>query len=193
MDEIVKNKKIIRQKLLKIRDNLGVEQVKEHSERLCEHLLGNEELQRCKTVFCYLSNGSEIDLMPFIAKSWLNGVNIVVPVCSGRPYGVMDAAEYTPQTELVSASFGIREPQQHNVVSPEQIDTVLLPAVAFTRDGVRLGYGGGYYDRFLPQLRDDVLLIGIAHKVQITDELPKDEYDVPVGIIYTEDGAIKCK
>jgi len=90
--------------------------------------------------------------------------------------------------ELVVGAYGIREPvlREENVIAPEQIDVVLLPGVAFNRTGGRLGYGGGYYDRFLPQLRADCVKVALAYELQVVDELPVEEHDVWYDVLITE-------
>ena len=84
--------------------------------------------------------------------------------------------------------FGIREPKPQ-VGTPQaiaDIDAILVPAVAFDRRGYRVGYGGGYYDRFLPELRGRAVRVGLAFACQLVDSVPAGAHDVPVDFIVTE-------
>lgn len=76
-------------------------------------------------------------------------------------------------------------------IDPNEIDLIITPGVAFKKDGYRVGYGGGYYDRFLSKI-PNTQTIAIAFSLQIVDELPIDNYDIPVDYIYTEKNIITC-
>lgn len=100
--------------------------------------------------------------------------------------------------ELTAGPYGIREPDMHvqlaaghlnalpDALSVQELDVVIVPGVAFDRKGGRLGYGGGYYDRFLPQLRPNALKIGIAYQLQMVEQLPMETHDIPLDLIVTE-------
>ncbi len=86
------------------------------------------------------------------------------------------------------SSFGIREPQDGSVLDPTAIDLVLVPALAFDGNGHRLGFGAGYYDRFLKTIRPDALRIGIGYEWQCVDALPVEPHDVPMHLLLTPTG-----
>jgi len=69
---------------------------------------------------------------------------------------------------------------------------VIVPGIAFDKKGYRIGYGHGYYDRFLKILKKDVKKIGLAFEIQVVDEIPEEEHDVPVDIVVTEKRVLKC-
>ena len=89
---------------------------------------------------------------------------------------------------LVIGAYGIREPKKDisNKINPKDIDIVIVPAVAFDRQCYRLGYGGGFYDRFIKTLRKDCITIGIAFDLQIFDSIPKAPHDAQLDYIITE-------
>jgi 5-formyltetrahydrofolate cyclo-ligase len=86
------------------------------------------------------------------------------------------------------SSFGALEPAAGEPVGPEEIDVVVVPGLAFDRRGHRVGYGGGFYDRFLGRLRPDALTVGICFSVQVVDEVPHGRGDRPVDLVVTEQG-----
>ncbi|MCX7658787.1 MAG: 5-formyltetrahydrofolate cyclo-ligase, partial [Oscillospiraceae bacterium] len=97
------------------------------------------------------------------------------------------------EAELAKGCYGILEPVKELArrVPPENLDMVIVPGVAFDLKKNRIGYGGGYYDRFLKKMRFNCLKVGIAFEFQIVPEIPASENDVPVDIIVTEKRIIK--
>lgn len=97
--------------------------------------------------------------------------------------------------ELKRSGMGILEPDPEKAVEcgPDAPDIILLPGLAFDRNGIRLGFGAGCYDRFLPGIRKDALLVALAYSFQVVDELPKDIYDIPCHCILTENSFIDLR
>lgn len=92
-----------------------------------------------------------------------------------------------PTNDLVAGSYGIPEPDESApAVTPAELDALLVPGVAFTRSGIRLGQGGGFYDRFIPKMRPDAPRIGLCHSWQVVDDLPAEPHDVRVTHVVTE-------
>jgi 5-formyltetrahydrofolate cyclo-ligase len=138
----------------------------------------------------YLSFGSEVDLDGLIRWGWRKGKRIVVPVC--RPENrALTACRIDGFDELETGHYGIRAPKEGLLrpVEGGKIDVILVPALAFDRRGYRIGYGGGYYDRFLPQALRAVK-IGLAFASQIIAKIPVDGHDLPVDMVVTEKGVI---
>ena len=82
--------------------------------------------------------------------------------------------------------MNILEPAEAEIVRPSDVAVWIVPGLAFTRDGKRLGYGGGWYDRFLASARKDALKIGVAHKFQILDNLPYEPHDILLNCVITD-------
>jgi 5-formyltetrahydrofolate cyclo-ligase len=180
----------IRKRLLGLRNALSKEEIAARSGGIVTRLMRMEEIRKASTVMVYLSFGSEVLTDDLIRWGWEEGKRIVVPLC--RPEGrVLTPCLIDGFAELEEGHYGIREPKADRlrVVPPGEIDAVLVPAVAFDRRGYRVGYGGGYYDRFLPTT-PQAAKIGAAFACQIVPEVPTDRYDVQVDRITTEDELI---
>jgi 5-formyltetrahydrofolate cyclo-ligase len=150
------------------------------SRAICQHLSGVIPVDA--VVMTYVAIRSEVELAPLVATRRA-GMTVLPRVEGDRLVAALS------DTELVVSSFGVPEPAGEPV-DLASIDVVCLPGLAFDRDGRRLGYGAGFYDRFLPLLRPDTLTIGVGFSVQLVDEVPVDSHDRLVDLIVTEEGVI---
>ena len=130
-------------------------------------------------VAVYLASPQEIDLSPFIRKMLETGVRVVAPRWNGETYELA-VLKGMDEAHLRKGPMGILEPIEAEIVSPKAVDVWLVPGLAFTRNGKRLGYGGGWYDRLLAEAPKDAWKIGIAHAFQVMDDLPSEPHDVPL-------------
>ena len=145
-----------------------------------------DEVPIGSTVMSYMAFGPELDLGEFHNVIVAAGGRLVVPRVNGR---IIEAVECRPGTPLVVSRFGIAEPVGEPI-DPLTIDVVLVPAVCFDRRGHRIGYGAGYYDRFLPLTRADCRHIGVAFARQLIDRVPEEPHDRPVGMLITNEEVI---
>ncbi len=166
-------KAVLRRELLSLRKSLP-------KATLCyDSLLSIPEFKAAKTVFCYVSAKGEVDttkLLSDIAKEKV----LTVPYCIDTR-GNMIAVRTNDVSDLVEGHFGIPEPKNPIEFPKKEIDFVIVPAIAFSKDGYRLGYGKGYYDRFLSDITPYKL--GVCKKELLLENLPHDEYDVRVDRI----------
>ena len=130
--------------------------------------------------------------MKLINEALLAGKRVALPVTDiNRQEIFMRAVGRYPE-DLVPGVFGIPEPREAcPAIAPEEIDLVLVPGVAYDINGYRLGYGRGYYDRFLPRLRPGALTVGLAYAFQIVPTVYPEAHDRPVRLIVTEEGIIQ--
>lgn len=114
----------------------------------------------------------------------------ILPRCEGNNLGLYAVRTWE---QLMTGTYGIPEPNPETTqqIFPQDLDLILLPGIAFTPDGIRLGQGGGFYDRLLKDLRPDTFRLGLAFSCQITDFLPSELHDEHVHAILTEDGMIR--
>ena len=142
-------------------------------------------LQKTKTVFCFLSLADEPDTMPLIRALLESGKRVCVPKCVDA-FGKMEAVVF--EEDIVSDVLGIRT-TKGVVVSPEEIDLVLVPGLAFDPKGNRLGRGKGYYDRFLAKKHS--LTCGICSAMRFISSVPTDAHDCAVDYVFTPYGLYK--
>ncbi len=129
-----------------------------------------------RVIFCYVSYGSEVGTRDLIREILKLGKTLVVPKCIDDK-GNMTGVEIKSEDDLKCGMYGISEPEGEEF-EKGKIDLAIVPGVAFDKEGYRLGYGKGYYDRYLKGLKAKT--IGICHKELLFDKLPRGEYDIPV-------------
>ena len=150
---------------------------------LTERLLQHSFYQEAKVIASYLSFPHEFQTQELIEQALKDGKKVLIP--KTYPKGRMDFVVYDPQ-QLVKTSFGLLEPQGDlEVVDASQIDLIHVPGLAFTTEGYRIGYGGGYYDRYLEQFSGHTL--STVYPCQIRDFIPEN-HDIPVQEVLIDEG-----
>ena len=134
----------------------------------------------------YLASPDEINIDPFIGYMLLAGVEVVAPRWNGATYELA-RIKGLDEKNLRRGPMGIREPADADIVEPKKVAAWIVPGLAFTRDGKRLGYGGGWYDRFLASAPNSDAKIGVAYSFQIVDDLPAEPHDIPLDDIVEGD------
>ena len=173
------DKSDLRKKAKEIRRGLDVETL---SSAICTLIARMKEFERSKNVLLFYPTGSELntlELCGYDKKFYLprvDGENLLV-------------CPYDCNVELKKNSFKILEPCSAPV-SPEIIDFAIIPCLMADRQHYRLGYGGGFYDRFLPTLRSDCVKISVVASSLVGDYLPFESFDLPVDYVVTEKGII---
>ena len=127
----------------------------------------------------YLASPDEINIDPFIEYMLRAGVEVVAPRWNGETYELAKL-KGLDEKNLRLGPMGIREPVDADVVEPKEVSAWIIPGLAFTRSGKRLGYGGGWYDRFLASAPKDAAKIGVAYSFQIVDDFPAEPHDIPL-------------
>jgi 5-formyltetrahydrofolate cyclo-ligase len=180
-------KRALRRHVRELRDALPWDDRAVRSRAVAHNVLNLPALKGATTVMAFSPFGSEVDTRPLMQGLLERKAQLVLPRVEGRS---IVAVAYRSGDPVRRASFGALEPAGGDVVAPQEIDVVLTPGLAFDRRGYRLGYGRGYYDRFLRRLRPDAVTIGIAFAVQIVDQVPRGRGDRPVDLVVTEDGVL---
>jgi len=184
-DDLKRRKRALRREVRARRDALPPEERERLGQAVARNLLTLPEVRQASTVMAFSSFGSEVDTRPIIEQLARDGRRVVLPRVEGRtivPVGYRSGDPVKP------SSFGALEPAGGDPVRPEEIDVVIVPGLAFDRRGHRVGYGGGFYDRFLGRLRPDALTVSICFSVQVVDEVPNGRGDRPVDLVVTEEG-----
>ncbi len=181
---IMVDKKELRRQLIEKRNGISQDIRKEKSRKITEKLLKNPALKKADTVFVYVSFGSEVDTHILIHELFRLGKRVGVPLCNTQSH-TMTVYEIKDFSQLKEGHYGILEPDEGlKEIPKDEIRLIIVPGVAFDKEGYRMGYGGGYYDRFLDDF--DGYTIGIAFSECIEDELPKGEFDRKVSEVIKE-------
>ncbi len=188
------NKIFLREQILEIRKNLNVQKVECFSDIIINSLISSELYKKASNIMSYVSFNNEVNTHKFIAKAIEDGKKISVPYINNKNK-VMLPCLIHDINELVPGYFGILSPDPNRLklIDEKSIDLVIVPGAVFDKNGYRIGYGGGYYDKFLPLLRKDTSTIGLAFSFQVIDKVPFEKYDIPVDFIITEKDFIECE
>jgi 5-formyltetrahydrofolate cyclo-ligase len=184
-DDLKRRKRALRREVRARRDALPPEERERLGQAVARNLLALPQVRRASTVMAFSSFGSEVDTGPIIEQLARDRRRVVLPRVEGRTIVPVGYRSGDPVKPL---SFGAVEPAGGDPVRPEEIDVVVVPGLAFDRRGHRVGYGGGFYDRFLGRLRPDALTVGICFSFQVVDEVPHGRGDRPVDLVVTEEG-----
>ncbi len=182
----MKCKSALRRAILAQRDAISAQEVRRRSEAVSSRLFGLPEFAEARVVMFFVSFGSELDTVPMIRQAVAEGKRAAAPRASPGTRELTPCEIRDVGADLAVGAHGIREPKLHcPEVRPEEIDVVLVPAAVWGEDGYRIGYGGGYYDRFLARL-PHARRIGLGLEVQVVPAVPHGEHDLPVEALVTE-------
>jgi 5-formyltetrahydrofolate cyclo-ligase len=190
--QVAHHKRALRERVLARRDRLPAAARRAHSARVFDHLLTLPELKTAAGIMCFVSFGSEVDTAPLVRWCLDQGKRVALPRIVGKRH--MEAFWVTdPAADLESGSYGIREPRAGlPQASPEAIDLIVVPGSAFDRSGDRMGYGGGFYDTYLPRLHPRTPRVAIAFELQLVDDVPEEGHDLGIDVLVTERGVLRC-
>ncbi|HIE30478.1 TPA: 5-formyltetrahydrofolate cyclo-ligase [Candidatus Poribacteria bacterium] len=186
-------KTILRKRARKRRNSLSEREIAAKSQKITDTLLQIIESNQFLVIMLYLDMNSEVRTIPLMHRLLDMGKTVLAPVMEP------DSGELSPcqiinhQADLVLSRYGMLQPnpQRCRVFVPEEIDLVTVPGIAFDARGYRIGYGGGYYDRFLKRCPQS-LWVGLAFEAQLIPDTQPEAWDVPVHRIVTERRIILC-
>lgn len=183
----------IRRKLIARRKAMSRDEVTALSGRIADQVRSLEEWRHAGEVLLYWPIMNEVDTRPLISDLWQRGARVLLPRCRPGQPGMMDLACVTCEEELAQGMFSIMEPTNACEVidiTAESFnpDLALIPGVSFDREGHRIGYGGGYYDRLLqgPKM-GRALKLGLCYERLFVKKLPRRDWDRPVNAVCTEE------
>ena len=156
---------------------------------IAQHVRKSAVWRAAGTVFAYVSVGCEVDTRALIEAALKEGKRVCAPRCLGK--GRMEAREIAALGALVPAAYGLLEPAENApLVPPEEIGLTIVPCLAADRSGHRLGYGGGYYDRFLRCAAGASMCLCRARA--LLEDVPREEHDAAVDMVVSEAGIVVC-
>lgn len=170
---IAYQKKTLRQRMLVQRDACGPDERSALSARIITELEALMHERRVKVLHSFLPMGSEVEIFPLLDRATANGIAVYAPkTLRGR---VLEHYRYTGQQHLVPGVFGTKHPAGDEPYTGTY-DMIIVPGLAFTPKGDRLGYGAGYYDTFLPQ-HPKAFTVAVCFPFQVVDDLPVEAHD----------------
>ena len=187
-------KRTLRQRIIADRAALPQDERARLSGEITARLLRLPAYSKAHTVLGYMNFGAEFESESWARQVLNDGKSLLLPKVNAVTreldlYRVTDM-----ETQLEAGAYGIREPLPQSCAAArlEEADFILLPGVAFGRDGARLGYGGGFYDKLLTRLEHRPVLVAAAYAMQIIDGIPQEVTDHRVQWLVTEDETIQC-
>ncbi len=171
-----------------LRDAIPDDERAAASREIARRMLDLPETRGARSVFVFRSFGSEVDTHGLIDDLLASGRRVSMPVLAA---GRLEAAAYATGAPLVASGYGAMEPANRSIVDPTEIDLVVVPGLAFDRTGHRLGYGGGYYDGYLPRVPAIAPRVAVAFHRQVLDDVPHGDGDHPVDVIVTEQEIVR--
>jgi 5-formyltetrahydrofolate cyclo-ligase len=184
------NKSEWRKKMKQLLLSIGASDRRRMSESVSSYLYQMREWKDSQTIGITISRKFELDTTYIIKKAWEEGKKVGVPKCYSHDKK-MEFREILSFHELENVYMDLYEPRVEETpfIFPDQIDLLVVPGLVFDKEGFRIGYGGGYYDRYLQNYKG--AKISLAYTGQTTVALPHEEYDIPVDQIITENGRFK--
>jgi 5-formyltetrahydrofolate cyclo-ligase len=181
----------LREKLKRIRDSVDPGLAETASQGVWNILKDRPEFLKARGVGAFASIPHEINTYPILEGALSSGKKLFLPKVN-KEKSHFDFFPVADLKNLKSGPFGIQEPTALKAADWEELDLVLVPGLAFDRKGNRLGFGKGFYDRVLPQLKKSCLVVGLGYSFQLVDQVPTGSHDAPVRAVLNETGFILC-
>ena len=171
------------------RSQMSKDDVTSKSEVASRLFLDSDIYKHCNTIMLYMPLGNEADTHTIIDSAFSMGKKVVFPVTDA------ESGEITPyyamaDTEFFKGAFSVSEPSGTNRALAEDIDVIVVPGISFAKNGARVGFGKGCYDRLLKQ--SNAVKVGFCYEFQICEDIPVDKHDISMDYLVTENGLFKC-
>ena len=190
-------KTLFRIECLKKRNQIPQAEKEAENQLILEHLKAFMKENKIHHYLCYIHYKSEVETIPFVSYLLEQGIHVYAPKVSGD---TMDFYKIESLEDLETGYQGILEPKEdehmlfQELVPSTETVCMILPGCGFDRKGNRMGYGGGYYDKYLSKWENkyDIRKVAVAYEIQIVDDIPHKSHDHRVNYIITKKGCSKC-
>lgn len=184
-NQLNEKKKIIRSEISRRNNELDKAYTDMADEKIKDYILNSKEYINSNIIFCFVSSKNEVNTIPIIEDALRKGKKIGVPRCIGK--GTMEVYNINSLDDLEVGKYNILEPREYCPrMEPDELQMTIVPCVTCNYKGHRLGHGGGYYDRYLKNLKAKKVII-CRDKITY-DHIPLDEHDIQMNILITEKG-----
>lgn len=173
------NKQQLRQAIRQRKRAMTQEEIEDRSRSLCEKFLNSDNYRRCTCLYGYLPYNQEVRTWPILHQALADGKKVAVPKVYGDE---MKFIYLTDLTQVAAGYAGIPEPIADDPVAEQQDALVLMPGLAFDPQGHRIGYGGGFYDKFLSR-EPKHPTVALCYEFQMVDHLETEQFDIPVDTV----------
>ena len=178
----METKQEIREQIRKLRSNIHADDWQTSTEAIAQKVIASDNFREATDIFCYMDFDGEVGTEHIIDEAWRLGKDIWLPkVCGGE----MSFYLVESEKELVRGAFGILEPTGESERAPGDDGLVIIPGIAFDKHYNRIGYGKGYYDRYL-SAHPNLFKLALAFDIQLVDKIPAEECDCRMDMIFTE-------
>ena len=179
----------LRKKILGARDRMAAGERRAKSRLAVKNFWQLPELQRWSTLFIYVNFRSELETVELIRQCLSGGKRVAVPLVNALENAMVPLLIKDPEKDLAPGYYGIPEPDPRKSLrlAAREIDAAVIPGSVFDVKGGRLGYGGGYYDRFLVNDAPRAKRVGLAFEMQLVERVPVQPHDQPLDILVTEE------
>lgn len=188
-------KKEFRKKIISLRNEKDLDFIKQNSNLITEKVLQLDCIKKAQTIMLYLDFNNEVMTDDLINKLINLGKTVACPITLKEERKLIPSKITDLENGIQYGVYNIREPKPEcsPIVDIKDLDVVIVPAVAYDKKCYRLGYGGGFYDRFLENLREDAITVGVAFDLQVFDDIPKEDHDAQLDYIITESTILTSK
>lgn len=178
----METKQEIRKQIRKVRRNIEAVDWQKATETITGKVIESDSFREATDLYCYMNFDYEVGTVRIMEEAWRLGKDVWLPKVSGDE---MDFFLVHSVKELKKGAFGIMEPSGNSEKATGEDGLIIVPGVVFDRHRHRIGYGKGYYDRYLTA-HPDLITMGIAFDIQLMEKIPNDEFDRKLDMVFTE-------
>ena len=175
------NKTALRRQIRLQRDSLSAADIAQKSQALCRRVLESDAYRQAGTLYCYLPFGKEVDTTLLVQQALADGKQVALPKCYGREMRFLFISDLA---QVRASAFGAPEPAGDGPIARDETALVIVPGLVFDSRGFRIGYGGGYYDRYLCE-HPRHPTIALCFGCQVVPRLEPEAHDIPVQTLFS--------
>ncbi len=189
---IVAEKQILRRRILDLRDDLTPQTIERESLKIAEAVTALPEYENARVIASYIAKGSEVQSQPLIKRALAGGKKVLVPITQ-RDSRELLFSEIPSLHSVSEGTFGILEPnpRDRKLKHISNADIIIVPGIVWDLQGYRIGWGRGYFDTALSRIRTDALSVGFSFDIQLVEEVPREQFDLPVKMLVTENRVVR--